>query len=560
MKNNTVLKLFIIIMLALIFRVWFLDKPEGLWFDEYVSWNIASQKSFSNFIHMVLQNPHTPLYYLYLKLWMFIFADTDLALRWSSVIPSILGVFVMYFLGKEFHSKSLGLFCALFTAISSFCIYFAQEVRLYSLIFLFTSLIVLFFIKSAKNPSKKNLCLFFLFNALLCALHTLGIIFSVCIITSMFVYFRVNNGNITADIKKITSIFTYILPFIIVLLILLPFLYSTASSKTLSQFWGSFSPVKVLCLFTDYFSPVQTNIVNTAQSFYSYILHDGKFNFSFIIFAIIPAIIGVFFTIKSFFCENKIIKYLLYTAVVFLTVIIIISLTGRMVLITKYTTEIYPILILAFASGIFDFKNKKAGVIIALIFILINIFYLIIADNSAPKLHRSEGHRAVIELLRHSRLKTSDFVILTYYGQDKFEKYLDNKTRYNFYSINKYNFNDILFNDDYYNVLSYGKSKYKDVFAQEDNPQINKYVDNNIISKMKKGDRVGIVILENVSFLSKDTIKEILSDSKKYEMTPLIFLVFSSLRINLLQECKTKLKLDTLTHSGDWTLYVYEKV
>ena len=556
MKNNTVLKLFIIIMLSLIFRVWFLDKPEGLWFDEYVSWNIASQKNFGDFTHLVLQNPHTPLYYLYLKLWMFIFTDTDLALRWSSVIPSVVGVFVMYFLGKELQSKPLGLFCALFTAISSFCIYFAQEVRLYSLIFLFTSLIVLFFIKSAKNQSKINLLLFFLFNALLCALHTLGIIFSVCIIASLFAYLRVNKGNFTSDIKKITSIFMYILPFIIVLLIMLPFLYSIASSKTLSQFWGSFSPVKILCLFIDYFSPVQTNIVNTAQSFSSYIMHDGKFNFSFII----PAIIGVFFTIKSFFSENKIIKYLLCTAAAFLAVIIIISLTGRMVLITKYTTEIYPILILAFASGIFNFKYKQAAVIIASIFIMINIFYLIVADNSAPKLHRNEGHRAVVELLRHSRLKTSDYVILTYYGQDRFEKYLDDKTRYNFYSINKYNFNDVLFKDDYYNVLSNGKSKYKSVFAQEDNPQINKYMNNNVISKMKKGDRVGIIILENVSFLSKDTIKEILSDNKKYEMTPFIFLVFSSLKINLLEECKTKLKLDTLTHSGDWTLYVYEKV
>ncbi len=560
MKNNTVLKLFIIIMLSLIFRVWFLDKPEGLWFDEYVSWNIASQKNFGDFTHLVLQNPHTPLYYLYLKLWMFIFTDTDLALRWSSVIPSVVGVFVMYFLGKELQSKPLGLFCALFTAISSFCIYFAQEVRLYSLIFLFTSLIVLFFIKSAKNQSKINLLLFFLFNALLCALHTLGIIFSVCIIASLFAYLRVNKGNFTSDIKKITSIFMYILPFIIVLLIMLPFLYSIASSKTLSQFWGSFSPVKILCLFIDYFSPVQTNIVNTAQSFSSYIMRNGNFNISFILFAIIPAIIGVFFTIKSFFSENKIIKYLLCTAAAFLAVIIIISLTGRMVLITKYTTEIYPILILAFASGIFNFKYKQAAVIIASIFIMINIFYLIVADNSAPKLHRNEGHRAVVELLRHSRLKTSDYVILTYYGQDRFEKYLDDKTRYNFYSINKYNFNDVLFKDDYYNVLSNGKSKYKSVFAQEDNPQINKYMNNNVISKMKKGDRVGIIILENVSFLSKDTIKEILSDNKKYEMTPFIFLVFSSLKINLLEECKTKLKLDTLTHSGDWTLYVYEKV
>ena len=52
MKSNTVLKLFIIILISAIFRVWFLDKPEGLWFDEYVGWNIASTNDFSKFINL----------------------------------------------------------------------------------------------------------------------------------------------------------------------------------------------------------------------------------------------------------------------------------------------------------------------------------------------------------------------------------------------------------------------------------------------------------------------------------------------------------------------------
>ena len=50
MKNNTFFKLFIIIILALILRLWYLDKPEGLWNDEYVGWLIASQKDWGIFI------------------------------------------------------------------------------------------------------------------------------------------------------------------------------------------------------------------------------------------------------------------------------------------------------------------------------------------------------------------------------------------------------------------------------------------------------------------------------------------------------------------------------
>ena len=77
MKNNTFFKLFIIFLIAILFRMCFLDKPEGLWNDEYVSWYIASIKDWHLFVAKMMQNCHTPFYYLYLKFWMFCFPDTD---------------------------------------------------------------------------------------------------------------------------------------------------------------------------------------------------------------------------------------------------------------------------------------------------------------------------------------------------------------------------------------------------------------------------------------------------------------------------------------------------
>ena len=100
MKNNTFFKLFVIFIIAFLFRIYMLDKPEGLWNDEYMGWYIASKNSITDFISELMKNCHMPFYYIYLKLWMFLFGDTDYTLRLSSVIPSLLSVIIMYFVGK----------------------------------------------------------------------------------------------------------------------------------------------------------------------------------------------------------------------------------------------------------------------------------------------------------------------------------------------------------------------------------------------------------------------------------------------------------------------------
>ena len=78
-------------------------------------------------------------------------------------------------------------------------------------------------------------------------------------------------------------------------------------------------------------------------------------------------------------------------------------------------------------------------------------------------------------------------------------------------------------------------------------------------NNMKKGDRIGIIFLNNVSFLSNDNIQNIIKDNKQYKKTPFIFLVFSSLRNNLLVSFKNDYKIDSITQAGDWTLFVFEK-
>lgn len=560
MKNNNTFKLILIIIFGFLLRIWFLDKPEGFWYDEYLSWQISSQPDLWLFFQNMVRNCHTPLYYLYLKLWMFLFNDTDTILRYSSVIPSTLSIAVMYFVGRTMKNNKLGYLCAITTTISSFLIYFSQELRPYSLLFLFTSLSLLYTIKVLKNINKKDLILFFIFNVLIVLTHTLGFIY-VFILLIFSLYYILDKLDDNSRKKVLYNISIYVLlPLFAILIVIAPFLYNILTYNSLSQFWTDFNFTKVILTFTDYFSPIQANVLNTPDSIFYYIYQNGKINYIFIIFAIIPSILGFIGIINTIKIKNKIAHCLLIIISVFYIYLILISYTGRMVLITKYSAEIYPSLILLMCYGLYRLRNKKIRVIIISSYLILNLFYIFTASDSAQRRTRPEGHRCVVELLRNSRLKQNDFVLLTYYDKDKFERYLTKNDNYNFYSINKFNFNYFLYNDpDYKRVINSGSLIYRDRFKEFPNKNILSYSINNFQNKMKRGDRIGIIYLNNVSFLSNENIQEILNNKNLYNKTPFIFLVFSTIKNSLMASFKDNYRIDSITHAGDWTLVVYLK-
>ena len=126
----------LVIILGIFLRLIFINKPDGLWNDEYVSYMIAATPFSSGFIDAVKSQCHMPFYYLYLKFSMTLFGSSDLVLRLTSTFAGILSIIAMYFVGKEKDNKT-GIYCATFSAISSFLIYYSQEVRFYSVLFFF---------------------------------------------------------------------------------------------------------------------------------------------------------------------------------------------------------------------------------------------------------------------------------------------------------------------------------------------------------------------------------------------------------------------------------------
>ncbi len=395
--------LFFIIFIGLVLRVGFINKPEGLWNDEYVSWFVANTPFNSGFWQEVFKQCHMPLYYLYLKPFSHC---SDLILRLTSVLPGVLAIPVMYLAGKEF-SKKAGLISAFITSILSFLVYYSQEVRFYSLLFLFSAISLLFTIRLIKNYNKKNLCGYIISLLLILFTHIIGVIYVFFNLTYlMYVRKRISKSWFLLLIPGFAA-----LPFVIKML-------------PSSQWWGHFSYTNILFLFSDFFSPILTNNVNAPPVFF--------YNQSLAIWLLVPTLAAFTLIIAGFK------KGLTAVAISTITVMSILAAAGKLVFITKYAMETLPILILMAALGVE--KLKKTGLILLA---LLSVFHFaaIFTPHYVTKLPRKEGHRIAGEILKY---QNSDNIVFTYYEPDRFYRYIElhKKNTYFISKINRFEYKD----------------------------------------------------------------------------------------------------------------------
>ena len=431
--------LYFILFVGTLLRLSFINKPEGLWNDEYVSWYVANTPFGEGFWHVLFKQCHMPLYYLYLKP----FAQySDVILRLTSVVPSLLAVVVMYYVGKEY-SRKVGLVVALVTSCLSFLVYYSQEVRFYSIVFLLSGLLLLFTIKILKSPTKRNYILYSIAALLLVFTHVLGIIF--VIFNTVYILYKRKNKNLAISLG-------------VVVLLLFPIGIHILNMLPSSQWWGNFSYTNILFLFTDFLSPVLTNNVNAPAVFF--------YNKSLAIWLVLPPLLVLFPIIKGVLQE----KGLAIVSTVFVLTLSLLALSGNLVFITKYSMEVLPTLILLLAIGV-D-RLSKTGLVLLLAFITMHLA-MFFTPNYVTKIPRNEGNRIPAEILKARR---PDCVVFTYYEPNRFYRYLDLNGKKVFY-ISKTN-----------------RLDYLETPSQ-------------ILKDVKKGETVSVVFLDSVSFFSDEYLK-----------------------------------------------------
>lgn len=545
-KNKTFWIVFFLTVIGSLLRLLLIDRPEGLWNDEYVSWMIARIPLGKDFFSAVLNQCHMPFYYLYLKFFMHFFGQSDLLLRLTSVLAGVVAIPVMFYAGKTFKDQRLGVLCAALCAISSFLIYYSQEVRIYQLLFLLSALLLIITVKVLKEPCLKHILLFVAVNFLVVFTHTIGFVF-------VFANLIFLSFNLSGQSEKFRNRLIKLWACVgLVILLALPLMLKIFLTKSFSQWWGHFSFSRILFLLSDYFSPILTNLVNAPDNFFY------NFGVKFFVFELIPISIAVFGFYEAIKSKNRLVLGLFGVCFSTLAVLFIAAIFGKLVFITKYSIEIYPILILLLGFGLLQINRERLRKVLIFVFCFLNMFYIFIGANSAPKMARTEGHRLAANLLENAGLHSGDTIVILYYGKDRFEKYFD-FAPYKVISINKGNFAEYMGKYSYEETLKGGKKLYLDDFKAGSNPFLYKKLDESVFKKINSGEDLTVLVLNSVSMYSPIQVQKIASDMRIYKQVPFLFIVFSSIKNELLKMGLKTMQLKRVEQNGSWSVITFHK-
>lgn len=525
-KSIFILLLIIATFSALILRLINIDYPTGLWFDEMLSLTAAKQSFPFGITHWLCVNDvHLPFYFYILHFWMNLFGDGDITLRFLSVLFGVLNVLVIYMLGKEMESEKTGIVAAFFVAINSFLIYYSQEVRFYSLIPLLASLSILFATKTFKKPDTKHLTGLVIINIFLIFTYPLAIIFAAFEVVIFGLYIFKNNKSV---LNKF--LITQMIPFLIFMTYLPGFLVQVQSKQWLHSFTEAYPPT-IFLYFANWFSPILSGLYSNDFSYPYYNSPDFLF---FIVLPVIIVFIGIFISIfNQNFSKNELSRIIFIICLLNILTDFILVLTGNLHwLICRYTIFVVPLLLLVSVNGLLSIPNKILSLGFIIIFILLNVSYINFGTFSIINEHRNGGYKIPVEILKsYKRLNPKD-IILCDSGGAFLKRYAQNK---------------------YGNILPpfLFTMELKDIKQLTDKkiiPDVQQYVNENIINKLEKNRYVVLILGKNYSSQKSDD-----------DITQNVYNYLESKIINdLVRIISQKYKLIYGHYSYNWHVLIYQ--
>jgi uncharacterized membrane protein len=137
-----------------------------------------------------LGETNTPLYYLTLHLWFYLFGFGPLQARLLSAMAGILCLPMLFFVAKQLYDTRTGLISALLLAVSQLGIRYSQEARPYALFLLLFLATLLFFLISTSRRSAFAWCCCTVCGVLMVGTHYFGAFAIVALSAYMVLYWR----------------------------------------------------------------------------------------------------------------------------------------------------------------------------------------------------------------------------------------------------------------------------------------------------------------------------------------------------------------------------------
>jgi 4-amino-4-deoxy-L-arabinose transferase-like glycosyltransferase len=146
---------------------------EGLWYDELIMANLVSGPWSEVWQETLYARP--PLYVMISWLLTHILGTSEFAFRSLSAVLGISSVAMIFVVGRQMFSNTVGLIAAIFMALSPYQIYYSQEHRYYALV-VFISLICLWLLMRAlRSGRSRDFVYFGVAGALLHFSHYLNV-------------------------------------------------------------------------------------------------------------------------------------------------------------------------------------------------------------------------------------------------------------------------------------------------------------------------------------------------------------------------------------------------
>lgn len=121
--------------ISLALRLIYLD--QSLWLDEGIEWWAVTAFSLKQLLFGFMNGDFNPPgHYLLMWFWVRFFGDSEMVLRWPSVIFGVGTVGFVYKIGRALNWKdggNLGLMAAAMAAVNGLLIYYSQEARAYAM-------------------------------------------------------------------------------------------------------------------------------------------------------------------------------------------------------------------------------------------------------------------------------------------------------------------------------------------------------------------------------------------------------------------------------------------
>lgn len=137
----------------------------SLWLDEASTYTFASMSLPGIWAATTGGEFNPPLFY-WIEHLMLVFGNNETILRFVPAVCGVLTIPLMYWAGKEFMDRNVGIVAAAACTFSPFLIFYSQEARAYSMGLFFVTFAMVFFLKALKTNNATHWALFGALSAL----------------------------------------------------------------------------------------------------------------------------------------------------------------------------------------------------------------------------------------------------------------------------------------------------------------------------------------------------------------------------------------------------------